>query len=191
MMMLLYMIASPIMVGQLPTPKGAGLSLKVSLLKKRVKRDDPNKRARIVAWVLLFIIIGGAVYFVAQPSSRHNQCENLPSSFTIMENGKPVEVQIGLADVEVSTTGLTLYPFTVDGYGHKTYETPQVAYGTVLLNPLDTIQDLKGNYVYSAAHFPTSKFYRGSITTEGGTIPDALYFIERTEVAYVNCSVRT
>ena len=160
-------------------------------MKKRVKRDDPHKRARIVAWVLLLIIIGGAVYFVAQPSSRHNQCENLPSSFTIIENGKPVQVPIGLADVEVSTTGLTLYPFTVDGYGYKTYGTPQVAYGTVLLNPSDTIQDLKNNYVYSATHFPTSKFYHGSITTEGGTIPDALYFIERTEVAYVNCSVET
>lgn len=157
---------------------------------KRGNKAEPKSltRTRTIAWILLVVIILGIGYFMAQSSTKpRNQCENLPSSFTIMEEGRPVEVPIGLADVEVSTTGLTLYPFTVDGYGHKTYGTPQVAYGTVLLNPSDTIRDLQGNYVYSATHFPTSKFYRGSIITAKGTITDALYFIERTEVAFFVC----
>jgi len=160
-------------------------------LKKRAKRE-PLERAKIIAWVLLFVIIFAVAYFVAQPfTERHNQCENLPASFTIIEEGKPVEVPIGLADVEVSTTGLTLYPFTVDGYGHKTYLTPQVTHGNVLLNPLDTIQALQNTYAYSTAHFPTTQFYRGAITTDTGTIRDTLYFIERANINWVSCSVKT
>ena len=162
------------------------------LLGKRRAEPKSLARTRNIAWALLFIIIVAVFYFVfAAPSGYRNQCENLPASFTIIEGGKPVEVPIGLADVEVSTTGLTLYPFTVDGYGHKTYLTPQVTHGNVLLNPLDTIQALQNTYAYSTAHFPTTQFYRGAITTDTGTIRDTLYFIERANINWVSCSVKT
>ena len=156
---------------------------------KNVKRKSLTK-ARAIAWVFLFVIIIGVCYFIFQPSAQsRNQCDNLPYSFTINEGGRLVEVPVGLANLEVHVNGLVLRPFTRDAFGHVTYLTPQVASGSVLLNRLETVQDLQNVYAYSAVNFPTSQFYRGAIITETGTIQDALYYIERTEVGYTNCLV--
>lgn len=156
-------------------------------MSKRTKRD-PLKRTKLFFWGFLFLVILGVAYFVFQPStSRHNQCDSLPSSFTVTEGDRQVEIPIGTANLEVSVDTLVLRPFTRDSWGRVTYLTPEVATGTAFLNPLETVQDLRNTYDYSIAYFSTTQFYRGSITTETGHIPDALFFIVRSDVNYTNC----
>lgn len=106
-------------------------------------------------------------------------------------NGKTVQVQVGTANIQVTADGFTLYPYTIDTYGHTVYSMPQAASGKVFLNSLDTVKEIQSNYGYSRTMaFPTSpQIYRGTITTDTGSVTDSLYFIERTEVAYINCEV--
>lgn len=104
----------------------------------------------------------------------------------VKEGNSFVEVPIGTANIEVSADGSILRPFTTDMYGHVTYSQPQTYSGSVILNPLKTVQDLKGTYVYGATHFLTTQFYRGTITTPTGIIPDGLFFVEKSQVSSVN-----
>lgn len=165
-------------------------------MKKQTKKPKRKSltRTRIVFWSGMLVVALVFGYFMFQPSaSVRNQCENLPYYFMITLGNQPVGVQVVTADIEVSANGFTLHPYAVDAYGHRTYSISQEATGTVLLNQLDTVKALQNNYAYSRTmNFPTSpSIYRGSITTANGIIPDALYFIERTELAYTSCVTAT
>ena len=140
--------------------------------------------------LIVFVLVIG--YFVVQPPTGYrNQCEKLQYSLTITEGSNHFTVRIDPANVEVFTNppALVLHPFTVDAYGHKTYSPTQGMSGRVLLNQLDTIRDLQENYAGSdVAGFPITQFYRGSITTEAGTLTDALFYIQRSSINTVNYS---
>ncbi|KKR01676.1 MAG: hypothetical protein UT24_C0003G0083 [Candidatus Woesebacteria bacterium GW2011_GWB1_39_12] len=164
------------------------------------KQTKPKRksagRLKTVFWMLLIVFILTIGYFIVQPpTGYHNQCEKLQYSLTITEGTKVFTVSIGLADVEVFTNppALVLHPFTVDAYGHKTYSPTQGINGRVLLNPLDSVKELQDNYASAdAAHFPLSQFYWGSITTEIGNVPDALFYVQKSSInsiSYVSCQV--
>jgi len=150
-----------------------------------------NSRVRIVFWGILLVFILAVGYFAfTSPTGWRNQCDNLSTSFTVTLGSGPMEIPVGLANIEVSVDRSILRPFTTDQFGRVTYSTPQTAFGTVLLNPLRTIQNLQNVYAYSLTRFPTTQFYRGSITTPTGYVPDALFFVERgINISYTNCAV--